>query len=79
MSDDVSLGESCRVKGGVKSKDQDIIRCKDYNRYIRKHRRRDNMGALIGGIILLVVIVVAVVVGAVSAIVAAAKDTLKDE
>ena len=74
MSDDVSLGESCRVKGGVKSKDQVIIRCKDYNRYIREHRRRENMGALIGGVILLVV-----VVGAVSAIVAAAKDTLKDE
>ena len=37
------------------------------------------MEALIGGVILLVVIVVAVVVGAVSAIVAAAKDTLKDE
>ena len=37
------------------------------------------MEALIGGVILLVVIEVSVVVGAVSAIVAAAKDTLKDE
>ena len=74
MSDNVCLGEVIRERV-----DQVIIRCKDYNRYIRKHRRRDNMGALIGGIILLVVIVVAVVVGAVSAIVAAAKDTLKDE
>ena len=63
----------------MKLEDQVIIRCKDYNCYIMEHRRRDNMGALIGGIILLVVIVVAVVVGAVSAIVAAAKDTLKDE